>query len=162
MGDVGLTPSLNPARQPTTTSIRGAASRPTSPRLLSIDEDATFSAPPIPAKSSLRQTVADQFLPPLIPPSTPSANYEYKNSNDTGRSPPPAYEWRAEPLLVHGVNSGPVEGEKLAAYRRTDGYKWKQHCIDWRRSTLIIAAIVLLLVIGLTVGLAVGLTVGRK
>lgn len=159
MGDVGLTPSLNPARQPTS---RGAASRPTSPPLRSIDEDATFSAPPIPAKSVLRQTVSDQFLPHFIPPSAPSANYEYKNSNDTGRSAPPAYEWRAQPLLVDEVHNGPVEGEKLAAYRRADGYKRKQHCISWRRSTLIIAAVVVLLVIGLIVGLAVGLTVGRK
>ena len=151
--------SPDSARRPGSSSSRNGTSRPTSSRLHRIHEDATSPAPPIPTKSALRQSASEQSLQQFIPPAAPSTSYHaHKNSYDTGRTAPPAYEWRPEPVLADEVDSGPVEGEKLAALRRAGGYKRKKGGVSWRRSTWIIIAIVVLLLIGLIIGLAVGLT----
>ncbi|KAI5367746.1 hypothetical protein Slin15195_G028780 [Septoria linicola] len=142
------------------------SSRPTSSRLRSIHENAGSSSPkpPIPTKSALRQSGSEQSLPHVFPlPPAVLPVQSHKNSYDTGRTAPPAYEWVPDPIAADGEDTGPVEGEKLAAYRRAGGYKKRQSGpAGWRRRTWLIVAVVSLVFVGLIVGLAVGLTVGRR
>ncbi|KAM3425163.1 hypothetical protein BST61_g7122 [Cercospora zeina] len=118
--------------------------------------------PPIPQKSALRQSASEQSLAAMPCPLPPVVHaHAHKDSYETGRTAPPAYEWVPEPVSGDGDDGRPVEGEKLAALRRSGGHK-RQSPLDWRRRTWIIIAVATLLAIGLIVGLAVGLTVGRR
>ena len=81
-----------------------------------------------------------------------------RNSQDTVRTAPPAYEWVPEPKQAEEDGHVPVEGEKVAQLRH--GTRTRQRRRDrggWGRLALILG-LVLLLAIALGVGLGVGLS----
>ncbi|EME82733.1 uncharacterized protein MYCFIDRAFT_80353 [Pseudocercospora fijiensis CIRAD86] len=160
-------PPDNALRRPASRRI----STPVSGRLDRITESTTPTtptAPPIPQKSVLRNSDTNSDFPTLSAAETvefpqPGYRYAYKNSTDTSasgtpRTAPPAYEWVPEPMLVDEDHKGPVEGEKLAAFRRSGGHK-RQPRGGWKRLALV--ALAALLLLGLVLGLALGLTVGK-
>ncbi|CAK1357033.1 hypothetical protein CB0940_11806 [Cercospora beticola] len=139
-------------------------SRPSSSRQSEVNSIMATAAPkpPIPRKSALRQSASEQSLHALPYPLSPVTNvHAHKDSYETGRTAPPAYEWVPEPVAGDSDDNRPVEGEKLAALRRSGGYQ-RKNPFSWRRRTWLIIAGVALLAIALIVGLAVGLTVGRS
>ncbi|KXT05635.1 hypothetical protein AC578_5565 [Pseudocercospora eumusae] len=160
-------PPENALRRPSSRRISTAASG----RLDCITESTTPTtptAPPIPQKSLLRNS--DTNFPTLGRAETidlphPAYRHAYKNSTDTSgsatpRTAPPAYEWVPEPVVVDDEeHKGPVEGEKLAAFRRSGGHT-RQPRGGWKRLALV--ALAALLLLGLVLGLALGLTVGKR
>ncbi|KAI7161612.1 hypothetical protein KC349_g2610 [Hortaea werneckii] len=119
-------------------------SLPTSQRLSTITEG---------PNASTSQT----FRSPLI--AKPSGQHEDalgRQSQDTTKTGPPAYEWIPEPLDANEDLRAPVEGEKLAALRR-NGSEGRQRG-GWVRLGLVIG-LAALVIIGLAVGLGVGLTI---
>ncbi|KAI7220387.1 hypothetical protein KC333_g2397 [Hortaea werneckii] len=119
-------------------------SLPTSQRLSTITEG---------PNASTGQT----FRGPLI--ARPSGQHEDalgRQSQDTTKTGPPAYEWIPEPLDANEDLRAPVEGEKLAALRR-NGSEGRQRG-GWVRLGLVIG-LAALVIIGLAVGLGVGLTI---
>ncbi|KAI7325308.1 hypothetical protein KC315_g7993 [Hortaea werneckii] len=119
-------------------------SLPTSQRLSTITEG---------PNTSTSQT----FRSPLI--AKPSGQHEDalgRQSQDTTKTGPPAYEWIPEPLDANEDLRAPVEGEKLAALRR-NGSEGRQRG-GWIRLGLVIG-LAALVIVGLAVGLGVGLTI---
>ncbi|KAI7202179.1 hypothetical protein D0869_04404 [Hortaea werneckii] len=119
-------------------------SLPTSQRLSTITEG---------PNASTSQT----FRGPLIAKS--SSQHEDalgRQSQDTTKTGPPAYEWIPEPLDANEDLRAPVEGERLAALRR-NGSEGRQRG-GWVRLGLVIG-LAALVIIGLAVGLGVGLTI---
>ncbi|GAB1741091.1 hypothetical protein NU219Hw_g6339t1 [Hortaea werneckii] len=119
-------------------------SLPTSQRLSTITEG---------PNASTSQT----FRGPLT--AKPSVQHEDvlgRQSQDTTKTGPPAYEWIPEPLDANEDLRAPVEGEKLAALRRNRLGERQRG--GWVRLGLVIG-LAALVVIGLAVGLGVGLTV---
>ncbi|KAI7260654.1 hypothetical protein KC343_g3560 [Hortaea werneckii] len=119
-------------------------SLPTSQRLSTITEGPNASS---------SQTIRG----PLI--AEPSSKHEVtlgRQSQDTTKTGPPAYEWIPEPIDANEDLRAPVEGEKLAALRRNRSEGRQRG--GWVRLGLVIG-IAALVVIGLAVGLGVGLTI---
>ncbi|KAI6908936.1 hypothetical protein D0867_04858 [Hortaea werneckii] len=119
-------------------------SLPTSQRLSTITEG---------PNASTSQT----FRGPLIEKS--SGQHEDalgRQSQDTTKTGPPAYEWIPEPLDANEDLRAPVEGEKLAALRR-DRSEGRQRG-GWVRLGFVFG-LAALVIIGLAVGLGVGLTI---
>ena len=119
-------------------------SLPTSQRLSTITEGPNASP-------------SQNFRGPLIAKS--SGQHEDalgRQSQDTTKTGPPAYEWIPEPLDANEDLRAPVEGEKLAALRR-NGSGGRQRG-GWVRLGLVVG-LAALVVIGLAVGLGVGLTI---
>lgn len=152
-------------RQPASRRI----SSPASQRLQSVTENRHPRAPPpIPVKSSLRNSASEVSLPASIivtPPQDHDSDKQTSSSGTAGTTgtAPPSYRWLSGQTAADSessVDSGPVEGEKLAELRRSGGYKRKDRRGGWWRILLVII-IVSIIVIGLAVGLGVGLTVGR-
>ncbi|KAI7086040.1 hypothetical protein KC356_g5394 [Hortaea werneckii] len=84
-----------------------------------------------------------------------------RQSQDTTKTGPPAYEWIPEPIDANEDLRRPVEGEKLAELRRNRlGGRQRG---GWVRLGLVIG-LAALVVIGLAVGLGVGLAIknGQK
>ncbi|KAI7514609.1 hypothetical protein KC347_g427 [Hortaea werneckii] len=84
-----------------------------------------------------------------------------RQSQDTTKTGPPAYEWIPEPIDANEDLRAPVEGEKLAELRRNRlGGRQRG---GWVRLGLVIG-LAALVVIGLAVGLGVGLAIknGQK
>lgn len=155
---------------PPENSLRRPPSRriptPVSGRLDAISESA--SPPPIPEKSVLRNSDTSRLDTPdkeRFDPPRPQYAHGHRRSADSStvgrpRTAPPAYEWVPEPLVRDkSEHQGPVEGEKLAAFRQSGGHKRRPRG-GWKRLTII--AVVALLLLALVIGLAVGLTAGKK
>ncbi|KAF2170093.1 hypothetical protein M409DRAFT_64458 [Zasmidium cellare ATCC 36951] len=156
------------------TALRTPASRrissPASQRLQSVTENRHPRAPPpIPVKSILRNSTSTLSLPSSIivtPPQDHESDKQTSSSGTaaTGGTAPPSYHWVPEQRAVDNessLDSGPVEGEKLAELRRNGGYKRRNKRGGWWRMLLVII-VVCIVVVGLAVGLGVGLTVGRR
>ncbi|KAI6825700.1 hypothetical protein KC340_g10770 [Hortaea werneckii] len=119
-------------------------SLPTSQRLSTITEG---------PNASTSQT----FRSPLI--AKPSCQHEDalgRQSQDTTKTGPPAYEWIPEPLDANEDLRAPVEGERLAALRRNRSEGRQRG--GWIRLGLVIG-LAALVIVGLAVGLGVGLTI---
>ncbi|KAI7284136.1 hypothetical protein KC345_g2456 [Hortaea werneckii] len=119
-------------------------SLPTSQRLSTITEG---------PNASTSQTIRG----PLI--AGPSSKHEGtlgRQSQDTTKTGPPAYEWIPEPIDANEDLRAPVEGEKLAALRRNRSGGRQRG--GWARLGIVIG-IAALVVIGLALGLGVGLTI---
>ncbi|KAI7485994.1 hypothetical protein KC357_g2804 [Hortaea werneckii] len=124
-------------------------SLPTSQRLSTITEG---------PNASTSQTIRG---PLIAGPSSKHEGIPGRQSQDTTKTGPPAYEWISEPIDANGDLRAPVEGEKLAALRRNRSGGRQRG--GWVRLGLVIG-LAALVVIGLAVGLGVGLAVktGQK
>ncbi|KAK4504091.1 hypothetical protein PRZ48_005006 [Zasmidium cellare] len=152
-------------RQPASKRI----SSPASQRLQSVSDRHPRAPPPIPVKSILRNSTSTLSLPSSIIVTPPQDHDSDKQTSSSGTAAtsgtaPPSYKWIPEQQAgdnESSLDSGPVEGEKLAELRKNGGYRRKHKRGGWWRMLLLII-VFCVVVVGLAVGLGVGLTVGRR
>ncbi|RMZ16174.1 hypothetical protein D0860_01193 [Hortaea werneckii] len=141
--------------------FNGKPSNPTLNASLRLPAQKRISLPSSQRLSTITEgpnaSTSHAIIRPLI--AGPSSKHEGtlgRQSQDTTKTGPPAYEWIPEPIDANEDLRAPVEGEKLAALRRNRSEGRQRG--GWVRLGLVIG-LAALVVIGLAVGLGVGLTI---
>lgn len=112
--------------------------------------------PPIPRRSSRRKSGTSSPAPSNR--QRPWLDNSSRWSQDTSKTAPPAYDW-APPASLGGDDKGnpPVEGEKLAELRKSEGWRKPPSRGGWGRLWILIGVAVVV-VLALAIGLGVGLS----